>query len=700
MGNFQFDIRDGVLHIDNQPTVLVSADYPYFRDKPANWADRLDKLQGMGMRVVSCYIPWRHHQPSIDTPADFDGHTVENRNLRRFLNDCQRANLWVIAKPGPFIHAELNYGGLPDWVCPAQNAAIEPFLRANHEPVVWPGRVAEDGSHENWPLPAPLDPVFYSYTEAWLHTVGAEIIAPYAFPAGPIILAQIGNEGFYSDGQRGPYAYDFSQSGLAFFRRCLRETYQDLDTYNARHNTGYADWEQILPPRQWNLPDSLNGLLSYIDWGEFQCKYMGEVFRLWKEALGTDLPALININPPMDAPNGEDAWLMRVQPERWPAVHYGYTNWIGDVSRNTFARDRYLLMTKRATGINLEENWAFSKLYEPSYEDSCTSFHQTLLAFAGGAAGFNVYTGVGTGHWDTDLDNMHDPPYPDTPPISAEGEVTPKAKVVEWLSRFWDRHGADFLACVPRSRTAWGLYLPYAYIAAWYESEDTSPDLPQCGRSLGLFQAHMADLCADYAVVNLHTASQEQLAQYARLVMHAATFMDRSIQQKLAAYIDRGGKLALLGELPSLDDHFEPTDTLHSRSHSVTRLTADTLKEWLAENKRPLRLEGRGTIWVRVHPDHERLYVIVLVPADITGPVCFELEFFGKKHRLEIHCAAGGGAIMRIENDAVTDAIVKGVNYFLNDIRIPGIILDDQTIMMNESGDLFFAGAMPASAKS
>ena len=91
--------------------------------------------------------------------------------------------------------------------------------------------------------------------------------------------------------------------------------------------------------------------------------------------------------------------------------------------------------------------------------------------------------------------------------------------------------------------------------------------------------------------------------------------------------------------------------------------------------------------------------MIALLPADATSSVRFEFEFSGKKHHLEIQCASGGGAIMRIENGVITDAIVKGVNYFLNDIRIPAITLDEQTITMNEPGDLCFAGVLLASAK-
>jgi len=47
--------------------------------------------------------------------------------------------LLVIAKPGPFVHAEINYGGLPDFVCPIKNPKIEAMLNHKYEQVLWIG---------------------------------------------------------------------------------------------------------------------------------------------------------------------------------------------------------------------------------------------------------------------------------------------------------------------------------------------------------------------------------------------------------------------------------------------------------------------------------------------------------------------------------------------------------------------------------
>ncbi|HRZ67804.1 MAG TPA: beta-galactosidase, partial [Candidatus Omnitrophota bacterium] len=110
-------IKEGVFYLGNEPLFLVTADYPYYRDDAANWDDRLKKIKGAGIDAVTFYTPWRHHmrRDGEKFSADFDGTTQPNRNVKLFLELCRKNGLWAVVKPGPFIHAELTFGGLPDW---------------------------------------------------------------------------------------------------------------------------------------------------------------------------------------------------------------------------------------------------------------------------------------------------------------------------------------------------------------------------------------------------------------------------------------------------------------------------------------------------------------------------------------------------------------------------------------------------------
>ena len=129
-----FTYRDGRFFKDGKPFYFLGAEYQYYRDKRANWAARLDQLKAGHVNVVCFYIPWRHHlQHDPVTGAvsyDFDGRTFDSRDLRHFLALCEERGLYMLAKPGPFVHSELNIGGLPDVSSPTFNPGIEPVRKA------------------------------------------------------------------------------------------------------------------------------------------------------------------------------------------------------------------------------------------------------------------------------------------------------------------------------------------------------------------------------------------------------------------------------------------------------------------------------------------------------------------------------------------------------------------------------------------
>jgi beta-galactosidase len=685
-----FTIHNGITHIDGQPRMLVSADYPYYRDDPANWEDRLIKLRDLGVPLVTCYIPWRHHQLAPDQEPDFTGRTQPNRNVEGFFDLCQRVGLAVVAKPGPFIHAETNYGGLPDWVSPVNNPAIAASVNAEGQAIRWSGsRLDAAGERENWPLPAPFDPTFLALTREWLRRSG-EVIRRSSAPSGPIVLVQIANEGVYSDGQHAPWAYDYSDSALALYRRQLAARYESIDRYNAQNGGAIAGWEQAQPPRAWADPARPHEMQQYMDWGLFQADYMGEIYRVWGEAVGTELPLVVNLTPPLRDSFGHDAWLTRVVPERWPNVHYGYTNWIGVVSRDASAYDRYLLLTKRAPGVNYEENWGFSVLYEPAYIDAAASFYQTLLAICGGATGFNVYTGVATDAWDENIDFWHDRPYPDCPPITAAGELTPKAETVRSLAAFLDRYGAEFLAASPPTEVAWGIYLPYAQVAAWAPAE-SAPGAPLCGAALGRFQAAMRELRVDYDLINLQTASLAELQRIPHLVLGGGQFMERAVQEKLAAYVRGGGRLGLIGAIPTLDEAFEPCAILAELGAAIELREAE-YATWLGTGARPQVSEGVADVWVRSHGERDLHFVVVLLPTAGTPGATVRLELGGRSHTLRVAAAPGGAALLRIEGGRLTDALVKGLNAFLGQAIAPRCQLDDAEFALAEPADIAWIG--------
>lgn len=90
---------------------LIGGEFHYFRVPAAMWEDRLQKMKAAGANLISVYIAWNMHEPEEGKQiwsGDYD--------LDRFLTLCEKYGFYVLIKPGPYICAELDFGGHPDWL--------------------------------------------------------------------------------------------------------------------------------------------------------------------------------------------------------------------------------------------------------------------------------------------------------------------------------------------------------------------------------------------------------------------------------------------------------------------------------------------------------------------------------------------------------------------------------------------------------
>ncbi|GAA0388928.1 beta-galactosidase [Microbispora corallina] len=100
------------LKIDGRRVLVQSAEVHYFRlPSPDLWRDVLEKLKAGGFNAISVYFDWAYHSPK---PGVYDFTGV--RDVDRFLRTAERAGLYVIARPGPYINAETTGGGFPAWL--------------------------------------------------------------------------------------------------------------------------------------------------------------------------------------------------------------------------------------------------------------------------------------------------------------------------------------------------------------------------------------------------------------------------------------------------------------------------------------------------------------------------------------------------------------------------------------------------------
>lgn len=100
------------LMVDGKRVIIKSGAFHYFRTPGAEMArDRFLKMKAGGYNTVDLYFNWNYHSPK-EGVYDFSG----IKDVRKVLDEAKKAGLYVIARPGPFINAEVNAGGLPFWL--------------------------------------------------------------------------------------------------------------------------------------------------------------------------------------------------------------------------------------------------------------------------------------------------------------------------------------------------------------------------------------------------------------------------------------------------------------------------------------------------------------------------------------------------------------------------------------------------------
>ncbi|MEU3686123.1 glycoside hydrolase family 35 protein [Streptomyces sp. NPDC030592] len=157
---------DGTLLRNGRPHRLLAGSLHYFRVHPGHWADRLRRLTALGLNTVDTYVPWNFHERT-EGDIRFDG----PRDLAGFVRLAQEEGLDVVVRPGPYICAEWDNGGLPAWLTGTPGMR----LRTSHGP-------------------------FLEAVDRWFDELIPRIADLQAGRGGPIVAVQIENEyGSYGD---------------------------------------------------------------------------------------------------------------------------------------------------------------------------------------------------------------------------------------------------------------------------------------------------------------------------------------------------------------------------------------------------------------------------------------------------------------------------------------------------------------------
>ena len=154
------EIKNRKIYIDGIERQILSGAIHYFRSLPEKWDRLLEKAKGFGLDAVETYVAWDQHEPR-EGVYDFSG----GKDLLRFIDTAQKHGLFVIVRPGPFICAEWNNGGLPPWL------TTRPDCHVRRD-----------------------DPVYMAAVEHWFRRLLPMLAAKQYTHDGPVILSVIENE--------------------------------------------------------------------------------------------------------------------------------------------------------------------------------------------------------------------------------------------------------------------------------------------------------------------------------------------------------------------------------------------------------------------------------------------------------------------------------------------------------------------------
>ncbi|WP_294771284.1 beta-galactosidase [Prevotella sp.] len=191
-----FATGDKTFLLNGKPFVVKAAEIHYPRIPRQYWEHRIKMCKALGMNTICIYIFWNIHEQR-EGVYDFSG----QNDVAEFCRLAKKNGMYVIVRPGPYVCAEWEMGGLPWWLLKKKDI-----------------RLREQ------------DPYFMSSVDRFEKKV-AEQLAPLTIQrGGPIIMVQVENE-YGSYGEDKAYVSDI--------RDTLRKYW---DTSDAKTTLFQCDW--------------------------------------------------------------------------------------------------------------------------------------------------------------------------------------------------------------------------------------------------------------------------------------------------------------------------------------------------------------------------------------------------------------------------------------------------------------------------
>ena len=203
-----FKVGNGSFLLNGNPFVIKAAELHYPRIPKPYWDQRIKLCKALGMNTICLYVFWNLHEPQ---PGIFD-FTGQN-DLAEFCRLCQQNDMYVILRPGPYVCAEWEMGGLPWWLLKKKDIRLRE-----------------------------ADPYFIERVGIFEREVARKVDGLTIQNGGPIIMVQVENE--YG-------SYGESKEYVSLIRDIVRSNFGDMTLFQCDWASNFT--QNALPDLVWTI---------------------------------------------------------------------------------------------------------------------------------------------------------------------------------------------------------------------------------------------------------------------------------------------------------------------------------------------------------------------------------------------------------------------------------------------------------------
>ncbi|MCP4632808.1 MAG: hypothetical protein GY855_07760 [candidate division Zixibacteria bacterium] len=535
--------------IGKEEFYCIAAEMHYYRVHKRYWAICFERIKKAGFTMISSSVPWNLHEEMIGQ-FDFSGRSDSRKDLIVFLELAREFGFKVVLRVGPFIGAEWDNGGIPEFIfADTEILARDP----EGNPLTAKSEIGVNGGF----VPSYLHPRYLNHVKRYF-TGLVEAIQNYIYPKGPVFLIHIDDDPSFRGNDKvfdGDYSdFTINERYLQF----LESKYGDIKNLNLSYNHRYKKFSEIEAPIK-NEIKKQEDLLHYLDWVEFKENTLSDYVDIIRERLESlGVGALFSTGASLKPYFGS------------PANWQKYTNNKVSVGLTIDSYENYPKISRSLRYLNSTSNFSWvSKLYtgRPADQPGTARQYRSIdnrsirfmltTALASGMKGLLNYMFVERDHW---YDS----------PLGVDGTVGDSYEMISRFNESLLKMKLENIKGFKHVGVAYDrTYLKYRQL----ETEEPFPYLnyltdfcfPGICRGMGY-------LNYDYSIPD--TSNPQSFEGLKLVFVPLAEFMPDHTQTQLLEMIKKGATVVFVGLVPKFNELFRSSQVL-SKSLGIS-----TKRDW------------------------------------------------------------------------------------------------------------------------